>query len=180
MSYLEYLATNQVVTNLQAGTTAPNSNITPTQCISELIRVSFNIFMHSNESILPDKCVNILKSIIGLAKETALLSPPLQNIHEDCINAMLNIPVKPLLDVWFPANDYSIVHLVLDIFEKSVDFAFPNGSQPKHDILYLNASPDQVFLPTLLLLTKWSKDETIVKQLIKSKLLPQDLYIIVM
>ncbi len=142
--------------------------------------VSTSIFGSSNTMVELDssdpsahKYVRLLKGVIQLMVTIPLGTPAMSPPHIHAINTLMNIPVLDT-DVWFPNQDYSILKILLDVFEESIKTMAPRKSSDEPDETLYGSPIDQVLIPLCLLLKKL----TIIppaRLIIKKRLLPNNL-----
>jgi Guanine nucleotide exchange factor synembryn len=179
--------------------------ITPAMAINEILRTCFTLTINNTEggggffgslASTPEKEVteedkkaivakyskyffltSILNALIKCSLKTQLETPPLSNVHESVINALMNIPVSALRHVWFYEQNMPIVQQVADIFEKTVKHVLPAGTESPDYSMELNGQPlDNALAPIMILLKNWAMDDETVCGILRARFMPADLY----
>lgn len=90
---------------------------------------------------------------------------------------MMNIPVVPLVKVWFSDENMLIVPHVCTIFEETVRFLMPPGKDaPDHEIILNGQSIDHSLAPIMILMKNWALADYKVREILRAKFMPLDLY----
>jgi hypothetical protein len=94
--------------------------------------------------------------------------------HSSAINALVNFPFDPLVDIWFPNGELTLVHVLIDILKDSLYLVVPENNDDKIEDNMFGYPIDQCLLMLLMLLKKLSIEEK-AKQFIKEQMMPANI-----
>lgn len=115
-----------------------------------------------------------LSAVVRVCVMTKLKTPAMSGLHQHGINTMMNLPcINP--DIWFPKDDYSILNVLLDIFDESFRaLSIPNDDHSIDEENIYGTTMDQALIPLCILLKKL----TIIpeaRERIKKRIMPVDI-----
>ena len=109
------------------------------------------------------------------------MTPP----HSHIINVLMNFPLTTAWKstLWFPAEDYTVIPILLRIMSETILTLFPTDGTAIDDCIghpmVQGMKFDDVFPPLLLLLLNIARQDEVARQMIRLFLMPIDMYILV-
>ena len=106
------------------------------------------------------------------------MTPP----HSHAVHALLNFPVAQYKKVWFPDNQkegesHLLTDKLVDILKDMVFFIVKDDPDDNYSGNSNGLDMDETVAPLVLLLKKLAEDDDDAKAMLKSKLLPDNMYV---
>ncbi|KAJ3278543.1 hypothetical protein HK104_002245 [Borealophlyctis nickersoniae] len=196
---------SSVIKPVAAGVSPPpGTTITQTMVASEALKIVFNL-MHPVVAKGKPVASFLGGSKVGLAdgedvaesvKEYESLLVPIRQLLVDinlpslalvppvshAIHTLMNFPVAPWRELWFPGGDYAIVTRLVDILTAALASAYGGLSpkarddSPNKKPLVLAGVPlDDALSPLLLVMGSVAKGDQRAREMMKAKLMPDDI-----
>ncbi|KAI8909505.1 guanine nucleotide exchange factor [Gorgonomyces haynaldii] len=168
-------------------------NVTPLLLQHEILKASFNLSLqlpsHDGQGGLFGQMTskdnsenipffkNLLESILKTIKTLPKEKPLLSQVMESYINALMNFPVKPFENIWFPEKDLAILDQIANTFDDTIQFLFPMSKegQPSEDVQLHGIGCDQALAPILILLKNLANEHQNARNHLRKRYMPLDL-----
>lgn len=115
----------------------------------------------------------MLVGLIKLGTKSSFTLPGISPPHGQIINALLNFPFEPFVDLWFPENSTAYLDTLSSIFEGLMLHLVPLGQEPLEETVF-GGSIDELIIPIVLVLTKMA-GHPLAQTIMKAKFMPNDI-----
>lgn len=156
------------------GTTFSTTNV-----VSEVLKIVFSLQHHYQPTADEDraKLESFLPSAIRILKEYPLPRPlPLCPPISHAVHSLLNYPIQPLRDIWFPNGDCELAIRLVTILKQSLEYLIPvtgktDGSVTDPDEIG-KPDTDDVLPPLVIVMSNIANDSEEACDVLKKACLP--------
>ena len=127
--------------------------------------------------------IRLLAPVLRVITELKQSGPfPMTPPHSHAVHALLNFPVAQYKKVWFPDNQkegesHLLIDKLVDMLKKMVFFIVKGDPDDNNSGKSNGLDMDEAIAPFVVLLKKLAEDDYDARVMLKSKLLPDNMYV---